>query len=131
MFTVAQKAECVLWYQDYGSPNKMRMQFRKKYGRNKHSPDGEEIKAWSKKFKETGSCLRQPAKITLAIDRDAKVDDYRKNPRQTLGRVANHFGVSHSVVRKALKNIDFKVYRPQLVQTLHEDDYGKRVVFAK
>ena len=76
MFTVAQKAECVLWYQEYGSPKKVQIQFRKKYGRNEKSPDGKEIKAWSKKFKETGSCLRQPAKRTPTVDRDAIVEDY-------------------------------------------------------
>ena len=57
--------------------------------------------------------------------------DYCENPRQSLKRVANNFEVSHSAVRKALKNVGFKVYRPQVVQALHEDDYGKRVAFAE
>ena len=54
MSTVVQKAECVLWYQDYGSPKKVQSMFRKKYGRSKNSPGGKEIEARSKKLKEAG-----------------------------------------------------------------------------
>ena len=58
---------------DHGTPKKVHIKFKEKYGRNGKAPDVKTIKSWSKKFKESGSCHQKSRKRSPIVDREAIV----------------------------------------------------------
>ena len=44
MFSTENKTDCILWYQDSKSPEKVQVKFQEKYGRNAKAPIGRAIK---------------------------------------------------------------------------------------
>ena len=45
MVTNQQKSQCILWYHEHGTPKKVQIKFREKYGRNAKAPDVKTIKS--------------------------------------------------------------------------------------
>ena len=117
--------------QRYSKPQEGASTLQKKYGPKTRSPDGKLIKIWYEKFKETGTCLKQPVKRLPTVHREVVIKSYEENPRQSIRRAANHLGLSYTAVRDTLKDAGYKPYRPHVVQTLNQEDYGKRVAFAE
>ena len=130
MFSNSVKIECVLWYSDSKSPRKVRRKFKAKYGRNKKAPDNRSLKIWYENFRENGSIsIKKNRNKTIGIE--PIIQFYENDPKQSLRRVANQVGVSHSTVRRALKFSGFKVYRPQVVQEPKNNDKIARIAFAE
>ena len=125
MVTNQHTSQCILQYHEYGTPKKVQIKFREKYGRNTKAPDVKTIKSWSKKFKESGSCHRKSRKRSPTVHREAVVKKFEENPPTVNQESCNLFR------NKLLKDAGYKVYRPQVVQMLNPDDYSARVAFAE
>ena len=65
------------------------------------------------------------------LDTQAILDLYIENPKTSLRRCANLFGISHGSVRNTLKKSKFPSYKLKIVQELNANDYAARMTFAE
>lgn len=54
-----------------------------------------------------------------------------ENPSQSAKRAAGQLDLSRTSLGRILKHLNFKIYRPRLLQQLNDDDFGKRVEFCE
>jgi Helix-turn-helix domain (DUF4817) len=66
-YPAEQKVWTVIWYGWYGSPKKVQVEFRKKFGRNARTPGGQLIHNWWDKIFETESLDRRQKKKTRFV----------------------------------------------------------------
>jgi transposase len=127
-----EKAQCVEWFIESKSDTQVQRNFKTNY--NKNPPSRTTIRAWYKKFTETGNVehkkgagrprtseekvesireafLRSPRKSTRIASRELQI------PRSTM----------HDVLRKRLK---FYPYKLQILQHITENDKVVRKEFA-
>ena len=82
MVTNQQESQCILWYHEHGTLKKVQIQFKEKYGRNTKAPD---VKKKQKLEQEIQREWTMPSK---------KQENIEENPKQSIRRFANCFGIS-------------------------------------
>jgi hypothetical protein len=99
-------------------------------------PTRQTIHKLHKKFQVTGSVIDAPRS---GRPRTARTEEntYRvaqafvEKPSTSAQRTANQLDLSRSTLGRILKDLKLKVYRPQLIQSLSEDDFDRRVEFCE
>lgn len=105
--------------------------------RLKDGPPNQLIWAWVQKFRETGSVGNEPrpgpsTTVTTPENVELVRREILQNPRKSVRKIAASTGVKktsvHKIIRKKLK---FYPYKLQIIQQLKEDDYIKRLNYAR
>ena len=89
------------------------------------------IKKWCEKFKSTGTVENCKVHQPTVLNTQAILDLYIENPKTSLRRCANLFGISHGSVRNTLKKSKFHPYKLKIVQELNANDYATKMTFAE
>lgn len=103
---------------------------------NSAPPNYKTIDSLIKRFNETGSVADLPrsGRPVTAVTTEAtkRVSDlYEDRPSTSSRRASNELGVSRTSVRRIIKSLNLRVYVPRLVQSLHEDDFDRRLEFCE
>lgn len=103
MATPQEKAQCVSWFIETKSDLQTQRNFRTKYGRD--PPSRPSIRAWHKKFMETGTVFDKgrsgrPRISEENIDRVRKAFDH--SPRQSIRTTARQLELPPSTVHKVI-----------------------------
>ncbi|MCQ7131119.1 DUF4817 domain-containing protein [Salmonella enterica] len=132
MATPQEKAQCVSWLIETKSDTQVQRNFRTKYGRE--PPSRPTIRAWHKKFMETGSVLQQKGSgrpSTSAGDVERVRDAFVRSPGKSIRTAARQLELPRSTVHKVLhRNLRLYAYKVQLLQALQPDDGPRRKEFA-
>ena len=133
MTSMAEKAQCVLWFHETKSPITVQRNFRREYDRS--PPDVKSIKSWYEKFKETGSVgdLSRSGRPTSSEETvDAVRTSFEESPTKSTRRASTELGVPQSTIVKILhKRLQFHAYKVQIVQALQPNDRPQRAAFAE
>ena len=102
MATPQEKAQCVSWFIETKSDLQTQQNFKTKYG--KDPPSRSSIRAWHKKFMETGTVFDKgrsgrPRISEENIDQVKKASD--RSPRQSIRTAAKQVELPRSTVRKS------------------------------
>ena len=103
MATPQEKAQCVSWFIETKSDVQTQRNFKTKYGR--HPPSRPSIRAWHKKFMETGTIFHKersgrPKTSEENIDRIKKAFDCF--PKQSIRTAAKQLKLPRSTVHKVM-----------------------------
>jgi Helix-turn-helix domain (DUF4817) len=131
MFSLQQKAQCVLWYENLKSPVKVRRLFRRSYDvQYKECPCETTIVNWYKKFKETGSCTDRTRsgrgkvpEVNVVKVREA----FDLNPSLSIRKASVALKMCNSTVRKLVR-VQLKrfPYKARVLHHLKREDFSKR-----
>jgi len=88
------------------------------------------------KFDETGSVedaprSGRPTSITTEENMELVSESYTLNPQKSQRRAAHDLDISRSSVRRIMKELNLKPYKPRLLQALNEDDPDRRLEFSQ
>ncbi|CAF1264566.1 unnamed protein product [Rotaria sordida] len=88
------------------------------------------------KFDETGSMedaprSGRPTSITTEENMELVSESYTLNPQKSQRRAAHDLDISRSSVRRIMKELNLKPYKPRLLQALNEDDPDRRLEFSQ
>ena len=123
MSTPQEKPRCVSWFIDKSGIQAQR-NFRRKYGRE--PPAQPTIRAWYKKFMETGSVLQRKG-----VGRPQMSEEENESvrvactisPRKSICGASTQLQISRSTILKVLhRNLRLYVYKVQLLQALKPED---------
>lgn len=132
MATPQEKAQCVSWFIETKSDRQTKRNYRTKYGRD--PPSRPSIRAWHKKFMETGTVLDKgrsgrPRTSNENIDRVRQ--SFSRSPTKSIRSDATQLQLPRSTVQKVLhKNLRLYAYKVQLLQALEPNDKPRRKEFA-
>lgn len=135
MFTLAEKARCVVVYNENKSITVTRRRFRAFF--NKNPPTRKSILTWVRQFSETGT-----------LDRKKRVNENRQdnllndvlqvretlrinNNRISLRKIGQTLNMSRSKVHQILKAIRFKPYKIQTFQKIENHAFEKRLFMCE
>lgn len=132
MYSKREKAQCVLWYHETQSLKKVQQKFQTAYHR--HPSDIKSIKMWYAKFKATGSVCDlpetsrpRPSAQTIQTVRDAFV----RSPKKSVRKASRELQIPKTSVHCILhKQLLFRAYKVQIMQSLQPRDYSARYDFA-
>lgn len=89
------------------------------------------------KFKETGSvnnqmdkCGRRPSATGDDVA-TAVLGQLINSPKKSIRKLSQQTGVSRTSIQRILKTHKFHPYKVQLTQSLHEDDFDRRLEFCE
>lgn len=104
MWTVQQKAQCVLWLAKFNSIVLVQREFRRTYN-CRNAPDAKSIHRWFKQFKDTGSIEKQKSTGRPKVSEDI-VERIRKsydnNPNISISSRSIELGIPKSTVHRIL-----------------------------
>ena len=125
MFTIQQKAQCVLSYHKLKSLTTVQRKFRNEFGQDPHHTNS--IKRWFENFMKTGSILDCKISGRSSIDEetvDAVHVAFHRSPRKSIRVASNELVIPRSTVHKVLhKRLRLHAYKLQIVQALKPDDH--------
>ena len=103
MSTPQEKAQCVSWFIETKSDIQAQQNFRHKYGRK--PPARPTIRAWHKKFMETGSVLQRKGAGRPQISEE-EIESvrvaYTRNPRKCIRWASTQLQIPRSTIHKVL-----------------------------
>lgn len=132
MFSVKEKAQCVLWHAELKSIILVQRAFRRTH--EKEPPHENNIRRWFNQFKETGSVLKQKSPGRPPVS-DENVERIRqsavRSPKKSIARRSLELQIPKTTIHKVLrKRLQLYAYKIQLLQELKPTDNEKRFEFA-
>ena len=117
MSTPQEKSQCVSWFIEKKSDIQAQRNFRRKYGRK--PPARHTIRAWHKKFIETGSVLQRKgagrSQISEKETESVRVA-YTRSPRKSICGTSTQLQIPRSTIHKVLhRNLRLYAYKVQLL----------------
>jgi transposase len=99
-------------------------------------PTRQTIYRLAEKFDENGSVEDAPRSgrpTTVRTEENAEVvsEAFRQNPQSSQRYAARDLSISCSSLRRLMKDLNLKPYKPRLLQALNEDDPDRRVEFCE
>ena len=128
MSTPQEKAQCVSWFIETKSDIQAQRNFRRKYRRK--PPARPTIRAWYKKFMETGSVLQRKGAGRLQIS-EKEIESvrvaYTRNRRKSIRGVSTQLKIPPFTIHKVLhRNLRLYAYKVQLPQAFKPEDKPRR-----
>jgi hypothetical protein len=131
MVAPGEKPFCVFEYHTSKSVVTGQRAFRAKYAND--TPTDKTIRAWYKKFTETGCLYKQKSSghpLTAEDDIERVPNSFVHSPKKSTGTAAKELSMSKTSVWMVLqKRLVFKAYRIQVVQQL-SDGHRRRLDFC-
>lgn len=89
-----------------------------------------------KRFENTGCVVDRPisGRLQTAMNEEnieTVALTFVENQNQSATKVANHLGIPRTSLRRIIKHLNLKIYRPMLLQAITEDDLKLRVEFCE
>lgn len=89
-----------------------------------------------KKFELTGNVADKPrsgrsSSINSERNQVAVSATLRQNPQQSTRKLSRELDISQRSIVRIIKKLGLKVWRPRLLQELHEDDFDRRMQFCE
>ena len=132
--TPQEKAQCVSWFIETKSDIQAQQNFRCKYGRK--PPARPIIRAWHKKFMETGSVLQRKGAGRPQISEE-EIESVRvayrptRSPRKSIHGASTKLQIPRSTIHKVLhRNLQLYAYKVQLLLAFKPEDKPRRKEFA-
>lgn len=132
MFSVKDKAKCVLLMAELKSVILVQRAFRREFGRD--PPHKNNITRWFKQFEETGSVQKRKSTGRPSVP-DETVELIRqsaiRSPGKSIPRRSVELGIPKTTVHKVLhKKLKLHAYKIQILQELQPNDGVNRYNFA-
>lgn len=99
-------------------------------------PSRQAIHALKKKFRETGSVhdakkSGRPVSVRSPQNKETVVQFYHENPGTSQVRASLQVQISRTSLRRIMKDLKLRLWRPRLVHALNEDDFDRRSQFSE
>ncbi len=109
--------------------------FRNQYPDEK-VPSRQAIHQLAKKFEEAGSVddasrSGRPATVRTEENRQLVSEAFLRNPQTSQRRASTELNMSRTSLRRLMKDLQLKPYKPMLLQALNEDDPDRRLEFCE
>jgi hypothetical protein len=132
--TTEERIEIVLMYGKYENSTEVYRQLKKRS--SSQPPSTRAIQKLVKKFKETGSVHDRDKsgrpRSVVTEDTIEKVKEFLENTPQTSSRKgAIELGISHTSFHRAIKESDYRPYRPTTTIELSDDDFDRRIEYCE
>ncbi|CAF3839089.1 unnamed protein product [Rotaria sp. Silwood1] len=129
----SEKIEIVKWYAIYQNASEVARQFQNHF--NRTPPTSKNILSLVQKFDETGSVADKPRSgrprsVSTDNNRERVRAAFEENPGISARRASLELNLDRSSLRRMIKELGLKPYRPQLLHALNEDDPDRRCEFA-
>jgi len=103
---------------------------------NRQLPSRPQVQRMFNKFKRTGVVADAPRtgrnrSITTDANMELVALSYVENAHISARRLSRELQISDRSIRRMLKRMHFRAYRPHLVQALHKDDFDCRMEFCE
>ncbi|CAF2547727.1 unnamed protein product [Rotaria sp. Silwood2] len=128
-----EKIEIVKWYAVYQNATEVARQFQNRFDRT--PPISKNILSLVGKFDETGSVEDRPRSgrsrsVSTDGNRKRVRAAFKESPEISTRRATLELNLPRSSLRRMMKELGLKSYRPQLLHALNEDDPDRRCEFA-
>ena len=129
----SEKIEIVKWYAIYQNASEVARQFQNHF--NRTPPTSKNILSLVQKFDETGSVADKPRSgrprsVSTDNNRERVRAAFEENPGISARRASLELNLDRSSLRRMIKELGLKPYRPQLLHALSEDDPDRRCEFV-
>lgn len=132
MTTPQQMAQCVEWFIETKSDTQVQRKFRTHYRAT--PPSRPTIRAWYRRFKETGSVLKRTSSgrpSTSDADVARVQQAFIRSPSKSIRCASRQLQLPTTTVHRVLhKRLKLHAYKVQLLHALQPDDRPKRKSFA-
>ena len=119
MSTPLEKAQCVSWFIKTKSDIQAQRNFRRKFGRKPAARPT--IRAWHKKFMQTGSVLqrKEAGRPQISEEIESVRVAYTRSRRKSMCVASTQLQFPRSTIHKVLhRNVQLYAYKVQLLQAL-------------
>ena len=129
-----QRIFCIKQYYSTNNISIVCRNFESNYGRTVR---WNTVKDLINKFEEiTGSVLNKekpgrPPSVNLNSMKEIVQEKLLEKPRNSGRRLSAELRVSPTTLRRIIKDLGFKIWRPRLVHQLLEDDFDRRLEFCE
>ena len=99
-------------------------------------PSRQAIHALKKKFRETGSVhdakkSGQSVSVRSPQNIETMAQFYHENPSTSQVRASLQVQISRTSLQRIMKDLKLRLWRPQLIHALNEDDFDRRSQFCQ
>lgn len=131
--STAERIQIVKWYAIHENASEVARQFQAHYDQN--PPTRTNILNLVKKFDETGSVQDEPRSgRPRSVSTDENLERIRAafqhSPETSTRRASLELNLARTSLRRMMKELGLKPYRPHLLHALNEDDPDRRCEFA-
>lgn len=103
---------------------------------NINPPSRQAIHNLNKRFEETGSVADlqrsgRPKSVTTEQNLTTVAQSFVQSPSKSTRRASSELGISRTSLRRMMKSVGLKPFRPTLLQGLNEDDPDRRMEFCE
>lgn len=103
---------------------------------NRRLPNRRNVRRLYTKFQQTGSVADapragRPRSMTTEANMETVALSYVEEANVSARRLARELQISDRSIRRMLKRMNYRAYRPRLIHALHEDDYDRRLEFCE
>jgi transposase len=129
----SERINVVKWYAQYENAGEVARQFEEHY--NRSPPTRKTILTIARKFDETETIEDEPRSgrprsISTDENRERVRAAFEEDPETSTRRASLELDLSRTSLRRMMKELGLKPYRPQLLHALNEDDPDRRCEFA-
>lgn len=129
-----ERIEIVKWYAVHQNAAEVARQFQDHY--NRTPPARDSILDLVRKFDETGSVEDQsrsgrPRSVSTDENRERIRVAFEESPGTSTRRASLELNLARTSLRRMMKELGLKPYRPQLLHDLNDDDPDRRCEFAE
>lgn len=133
MFTLSEKAKCVIFFADTKSYKTTQRRFRTMF--NKEPPTKNSIRKWYRNFWNSG-CIdrkkRTPNNENRLNNAIEILEMTQNDPSSSTRKISSATGIPKTNVHNVMKNVlKLNAYKIQIHQELKETDFPKRVQFCR
>jgi hypothetical protein len=95
-------------------------------------PSAHAIHKWVRNFEDTGSALKKkPSGCVLSVRVPENIDAVVRSPRRSVQKNASSLGLGRWSMQRILHNLQFHLYKLQIVQELKPNDSVLRLQFCE
>jgi len=131
--STAERIEIVKWYAIHQNAAEVARQFQNHYDRTPRARNN--ILSLVRKFDETGSVEDEsrsgrPRSVSTDENRERIRDAFEESPETSTRRASLELNLSRTSLRRMMKELGLKPYRPRLLHDLSDDDPDRHCEFA-